>query len=141
MTIDNSTTKSILIVDDEEYIRIGLSQLLENSGFRVETAHNGTIAKTKLDYAPFDLVLTDILMASGDGLDLILYVVDRYPEARTIAMSGGGKSKKETLLAIAKKCGADQTIKKPFTNEQLLHLIGNVLANDFSPVNSTDTVA
>ena len=72
------------------------------------------------------MIVTDIIMANADGLEVIREILRRDPEARIIAISGGGRLPDQTYLRYARKFGAIAVLPKPFTPEQLLSLIDDL---------------
>src|ERR1017187_10374185 len=82
---------SILVADDEEYVRLLIQQWLEAAGHEVAGAANGKGAAALLALMQFDLAVTDILMPESDGFDLIAELKKMQPAARILAISGGGR--------------------------------------------------
>ncbi len=80
----------VLIVDDEENTRIGLSKLLTQSGYLTRTAGNGMEALACLGEEPADLVITDINMPEMNGLDFLYELKKLYPETKVIMMTAYG---------------------------------------------------
>jgi len=117
--------KKVLVVDDNRAIREYLRFLLENENYEVEEAENGKVALAQQKEWNADLVITDISMPEKDGIDTIIEMRDTYPSLRIIAMSGVAKS--DRLLEIAKMYRADLVIKKPFTSEDILDALRQVL--------------
>ena len=83
--------KRILLIDDEKDFRDGMKVLLEIYGYEVRIAENGSAGYCLRAETNFDLIITDILMPEMDGLELILKVRSVSPNAKIIAISGGGK--------------------------------------------------
>lgn len=115
--------KRILVVDDEEQIRIMLSQLLEREGYEVHGAENGKEGLELLQRQAFDLVITDMVMPEKDGLKFIMEVMRDWPELKIIAISGGGIIKADRYLAMAGYLGDIPTMEKPFKLDALLELV------------------
>ena len=63
--------KRILVVDDEEGIRQTLSFVLEDEGYEIVTASNGSEALTNLSADSFDVVITDLRMPAPDGMEIL----------------------------------------------------------------------
>src|SRR5215207_9343768 len=82
---------SILVADDEDSILALLEQLLKNDGHAVLAERNAREACAAINRQRFDLVITDMLMPNGDGIDLITKAKTVHPDARSLAMSGGGR--------------------------------------------------
>ena len=111
---------SILVVDDEKDIRILMQQWLTESGHAVVAAASGTAASDAMKQRQFDLVVTDVLMPDGDGVDLINEVRTMQPATRILAISGGGRyTEGSDYLVLAKGIGAHAAVLKPFTRQQL----------------------
>ena len=114
---------TILIIEDEESIRLLLRSALEAAGYEVTEATNGRQGLELYRHRPTDLVITDILMPDQDGLETILELRRLAPEAKIIAISGGGQSGLLDLLPIAEKLGAQWTLRKPLRRLELLEAI------------------
>ncbi len=112
--------KTILLVDDELSVREVLKEMLNNKNYQVETAASGKQALIKLDKCPVDLVVTDIVMADENGIDLIMKMKTDYPHIPVVAISGGGGIEgRFNYLEIAKLVGAKEILKKPFSAHEL----------------------
>jgi CheY-like chemotaxis protein len=117
----------ILVTDDEPcFLRI-LDRVLSDAGHQVVLAGTGREAQRQLDCeGDFDLLLTDIFMPEGDGLELIQSVRRSYPALPVIAMSGGGLNGKLDYLSYAHHFGADALLRKPFSMGKLTAEIGRL---------------
>jgi two-component system cell cycle response regulator CpdR len=119
---------SILVADDEDSIRSLLEHFLKNAGYDVVVVGNARDACELIRKQPFDLVITDILMPDGDGLDLINEIKREQPTSRILAISGGGRYLEGSdYLKLAKGLGAHGAMMKPFTWQQLQDAINVVL--------------
>jgi two-component system response regulator (stage 0 sporulation protein F) len=112
---------TILIIDDEEIIRVLLRSALEAAGYEVTEASNGREGLERYRQRPTDLVITDILMPEMNGLDMLLELTREFLHAKVIAISGAGGER--NVLNVAKLLGARQTFQKPFS---IPHLLGAV---------------
>jgi DNA-binding NtrC family response regulator len=120
---------SILVVDDEPDIRLLVQQWLEAAGHAVGAVANGSQASVALQQGRFDLVITDVLMPDGDGVDLITEISRTHPAVRVVAISGGGRyTAGSDYLELAKAIGAHAAVLKPFTFGQLQLGIDTALA-------------
>jgi two-component system, NtrC family, response regulator AtoC len=111
---------NILVIDDQDGMRRSLVILLRKEGYSVEEAENGEQAITHLASGHFDLVVTDLKMSPGTGLDVLYYVLERHPQTSVIIMTGYGTVDSAVL---AMKLGAFDYIVKPFKNEEILHRV------------------
>ena len=117
----------ILVADDEAEIRVALRLVLEAAGHDVLEASDGAVALKAFAATPTDLVLCDLFMPTKDGLETIVELVRRFPDAKIIAMSGGGATGLVGLLPAARRLGAAAVIHKPFRAAELLEVIRGVL--------------
>ena len=78
----------VLVVDDEENVRITTAAILEQEGYEVETAGDGREALSKVRGGEFDLVLTDLRMEDMDGSTLLGELHARHPEVVTVVLTG-----------------------------------------------------
>jgi CheY-like chemotaxis protein len=112
---------SVLVADDVEGIQDLVGHWLEEAGHSVACVSTGNAASHLLKRQTFDLVIADILMPDGDGLELILELKHAHPTTRILAISGGGRHMQAAdCLKMAKNLGAHALLFKPFTREQLL---------------------
>ncbi len=119
--------KSILIVDDDEAIRNFLKFILEKNGFKTLMAENGNEALEQFNNNQVDLVITDIVMPEKEGLEFIYELRNNDTNLKIIAISGGGKHIPDYYLALANEFGVNASIKKPFTEDDILQVINNLL--------------
>lgn len=120
-------SKTILIVDDEPGMARALAAILEDSGFRVETAADGNLALQRLEDDLPDAVLLDFLMPHRDGCQTLRAIRDseRLASLRVAMMSGVSES------MVRRKCGSrryDAFLQKPFSLDQLLALVRKLVA-------------
>jgi two-component system response regulator PilR (NtrC family) len=107
---------SLLIVDDETSILEFLSMLFESEGLAVATARSAAEAQRELAGKAFDLVLCDILMPDGNGLELLKEIKSATPNTAVVMMTAY-TSTKSAIEAM--KLGAYDYVSKPFEVEEL----------------------
>lgn len=112
---------SILVVDDDAPIRALLRCILEADGHQVREAANGHMSLLLYREAPADLVITDILMPERDGMEVTLALTQEFLDAKVIAMTGAIGD--QNFLNVARFFGARQVIQKPFTVQEIRHLV------------------
>lgn len=120
--------KNILVIDDEQLIRLQIRSALELEGYTVHEAANGNEGLARIAEVTPDVVITDILMPDKEGIETILELRRTHPKIRIIAISGGGRTGNKDFLRTAKHLGADRTLAKPFGLAELLRLVNEVLA-------------
>jgi CheY-like chemotaxis protein len=117
----------ILLVDDEDMVRMQIRSSLELEGHQVREASNGREAIDMLNGYKPDLMITDILMPEKEGIETIMEVRQKYADIKIIAISGGVRTDNMDFLKIAKRLGADLALPKPFGRQQLLTLVNQLL--------------
>lgn len=110
----------ILIVEDEKDLREMLKISLLRRKFTVYEAENGKDAINHFKPSITDLVITDIIMPDEDGLKVIIKLRELKPTIKIIAISGGGKAGPGSYLHLAKALGADAIFSKPFSINDLI---------------------
>ena len=117
----------ILIVDDNDAVRRGLRGMLEAEGHAVDEAADGKEALRRFAGSPADLVFADIYMEEMDGLQFLMRLREAWPEARIVAMSGGGFLDSGSVLSAAASLGAVGTLEKPFERAEVLAMLAEHL--------------
>lgn len=119
-----NTPPLILIAEDEDLMRVILSGLLEEAGYRVTQAADAEAALERFAAEDVAVTLTDIRMAGMDGLALLDRIKDIDGEALVIVMTA--YSSVDSAIAALRK-GAYDYITKPFVNEDLLQSVKNAI--------------
>ena len=109
--------RRVLVVDDEENLRLVLRTLLKRQGYEVETAESGEQALALVDTFGPDVILTDVRMPKMGGLDLLATLQAKGNEATVIVMSAYGNV---DLALEAIKAGAYDYVQKPFKHEEIV---------------------
>jgi CheY-like chemotaxis protein len=117
----------ILLIEDEVSIRRPLQIVLERAGHEVLPAANGTEALQLWRDGGGDLVITDIHMPGKDGMETIIELRQVAPRAPILAMSGGDRTGRSDVLHEAILLGAARTISKPFTLQEMLQAVKQLL--------------
>lgn len=113
----------ILVVDDDAQIRQLASKFLREHGYRVTTARDGREMREVLGTAAIDLVVLDIMLPGGNGLDLCKEIRSR--SALPVIMLTARGSETDRIVGL--EIGADDYIAKPFNPRELLARINAVL--------------
>jgi two-component system response regulator AtoC len=109
--------RRILVVDDEENIRLVLRTLLKKHGYEVEVADSGESALGALEAFDPDVILTDVRMPRMGGLDLLGALKAKQHPATVIVMSAYGNV---DLAIEAMKAGAYDYVSKPFKPDEIV---------------------
>jgi DNA-binding NtrC family response regulator len=115
---------TVLIVDDESYVRDSLATVLERREFRVRTAAGTAEALRGDALGEIDALVTDLKMPGRDGLDLLREMAGRYPALPVIVLTGHG-----TVLSAVEcmKAGARDYLLKPANPEELVQVLRRAL--------------
>ncbi|HNW57183.1 MAG TPA: response regulator [Bacteroidales bacterium] len=117
----------ILIVEDEKELREMLKLSFVKRKYSVLEAENGKDAIVHFRPSVTDLVVTDLIMPEEDGLKVIMKLKELKPSIKIIAISGGGKVGPASYLNLAKALGADATFSKPFSINELIQRVEELL--------------
>ena len=100
----------ILVVDDERLLVKGIKFNLENEGYQVECAYDGTAAVELARTGGFDLIILDLMMPEIDGLEACMRIRE-FSNVPIIMLTARSE---DTDKIIGFECGADDYITKPF---------------------------
>ena len=111
------TERSILIVEDDDFLREGIVELFESDGWSVHQAENGAAGLRTFRSQPIEVVLTDLRMPNMDGIQLIHQLREIDPEVPLVVLTAFGTVER---LRDALRAGANDFMHKPFDNDVLL---------------------
>lgn len=133
-------TNNILVIDDDVSFCMLLNTFLTRKGFAVSTAYSIEEAKQLFDQTKFQLILTDVRLPDGDGVEILKYVKEENPTIQVILMTGYTDIK---TAVNAMKLGAFDYVAKPINSDQILDAIQQALSkkNDKRTVSEQRTVA
>lgn len=114
----------ILVVDDQEAFIQQIKKRLVREGYEVELSTDGERAIMALEEKRYDLVISDLKLSGMNGLELLASVKVKFPEMSFIVMTAYGSV--ETAVEAMKK-GASDYVTKPFSPEELILIVNNVL--------------
>jgi CheY-like chemotaxis protein len=119
-------TSRLLLVDDDEVIRLTLSRVLEQSGFSVTCAANVVEALKRIAAEPYDALLTDLHMpGAGDGLTVVSAMRHANPTAVTLLLSAFPHMEAAAQAILLQ---ADEILLKPIEAKSIVHVIKNRMA-------------
>ena len=117
----------ILLVEDDTCLGMVLVDLLQSAHHEVCHADNAVAGLNAFREQPADLVITDMLTPEMDGVETIRRLRQYDPKLRIIATSDDGRAFARLYLCIAKQLGVNRTLAKPFTGEEFLNAVREVL--------------
>ena len=115
----------VLVVDDNDFIRLTLFEYLLHKGFKVGLAENGQKGLYMFDKIGYDFVITDYVMPQMDGLKMAKEIKKKHPDAVVIMMSGDQKIKLQTGDVV------NHFLEKPFRFDVVYNLM--VSREEFDP--------
>jgi CheY-like chemotaxis protein len=120
--VASADPETVLLVDDEEFVRVLTARQLEGAGYRVLTAQDGVEALRLLDTTKWavGLVITDLRMPRMDGIQLADRLSQRTPAPLVLFMSGASRNASNELPG--------PVLYKPFSTEDLLSQTRTLLA-------------
>src|SRR5688572_9586289 len=110
----------LLVVDDEESLRITTAAIFEKEGYIVDTASSGDEAIALLNQTDYDLVLTDLHMEGGDGLSVLYQIRQHSPLTISVVLTGFASV--ESAIAALQE-GAYDYLVKPCDIDSMKHTI------------------
>lgn len=114
----------ILIIDDEPQMRRLIVRILTGARHTVREAENGEVGLRLFREHRPALVITDLIMPVGEGIETIQTLHHEAPETPILAISGSGPA---IYLRAATRLGADAALPKPFRPDQLLAAVDGLL--------------
>jgi two-component system, chemotaxis family, chemotaxis protein CheY len=122
---DGTKMRRVLVVDDEEPIRLVVSAILEEEGYLVEVGTNGEALAMAATQPP-DLVLLDIMMPVMDGPEVRRHLLEdpRTADIPVVVMTAAGDA-----AGWARRLGAAGALAKPFDMDQLIDLVERVVGS------------
>ncbi len=119
-----STRPTVLVVDDEAELRQLVADALEDRGFSVAQSADVADALSRLEGFAYDGLVLDLALPDGNGMDILYAALDRYPDIRTVIMTGSG-GVPEAVAAIRR--GAIDFLTKPFSLSDLSTRLWNAI--------------
>jgi len=127
--------KDILLVDDDENMNFALFETLKRKNYSVERAFSFMEAKEKLNFFNYPMIVTDVRMPDGSGIDLVTEIKKKNPETKVIVITAYGKIED---AVTAMKNGADDYILKPFSADKILKVVEKLFPGTFNRNPVTD---
>lgn len=128
---------SILIVDDEDRLRLSLSFILQKEGYRVDTAANAQEALNSLQLYHYDLMFLDLNMPGMSGIDLLLETHKQFPEMPVLILTAHA-ALESAIQAV--RLGARDYLIKPVEPVSILTRVEEILAESEQPARKKEIV-
>lgn len=120
----NQADVHVLVVDDEPFLREAIAGYFEAQGYRVGQAGSGREALSYISNGEVDILVSDVRMADGSGIDILLAFRDnQVPRPRgVIMMTGFGNVSENELYGL----GADRLLNKPLRAQDLIRIVNEL---------------
>jgi PAS domain S-box-containing protein len=116
----------VLVVDDEEDVRVLVADIIREGGFEVETASGGAEALGLAKGRKFDVLVTDLGMPGMSGWEVARSCREQEPDISVILLTGWGAT---IDAGEAERAGVDRVLKKPFDMKELLRAVHELMAD------------
>ncbi len=124
--MENMNKGTVLIVDDEEIVRVSCRRILVPEGYDVRSAGSAAEGLAILADCPIDVVLTDLKMPDIDGIEVLRRVKEEWPDIEVIMITGY-QTINTAVQAI--KLGAFDYIEKPFIPNDIVEAIEKAITH------------
>ncbi|MBI5970957.1 MAG: response regulator [Deltaproteobacteria bacterium] len=110
----------VLIVDDEESIGVGISEILKDVGFEAAYAVSGRDAVDAVKGAGYNLVFMDMVMPGMSGLETFREIKKINPETRVVLFTGYFRDAEDAIMQGVKEGMIDEFIRKPYFADEII---------------------
>lgn len=118
----------VLVIDDSKTVRRTVETTLADAGYAVLVAADGSEGVRLWQEAQPELVVTDIMMPERDGIETIMEIRRRCPQAKILAMTGFRHTGSVDFGEMLRRLGADDVLIKPFGPEVLLAKVDRLIS-------------
>lgn len=127
--------KKLLIIDDEDDVRLFLEDFLSEREFYVSSAPSAEEGLDLMEKNLPDIVLLDLMMPGMDGLECLKQIKKKYPHVKVIMITALND---ESKVALARKNGAKNYILKPFSRDYLESELLELIRDEDTPPRDKD---
>lgn len=113
--------RKVLIVDDEETVGIGMSEMLKDAGFDATYVTSGKDAVERVKGADYPLIFMDMVMPGMNGLDTFRKIKELNPGTKVVLFTGYFKEADKAIFQGIREGMIDQYIRKPFYSEEIIN--------------------
>lgn len=118
--LDRGRVGSILVVDDEETIGLGISEILKDEGFEAAYVASGIEAIEAVRQRPYNLIFMDIIMPGMNGLEAFREIKRERPNTRVVLFTGYFRDAEDVILQGIKEGMIDEFIRKPYFADDII---------------------
>ena len=118
--------KRVLVIDDDETVRLSCQRVLSGHGYEVETASSGRRGVAHSTCGYFDCALVDLKIPDVDGMEIVRMIRQNRANVAVLIITGYGTLE---TAAEATRLGVSDYVSKPFTPDEIVQAVGRALAN------------
>lgn len=118
--VSEMNQRKILVVDDEETVGLGMSEILRDEGFDAAYAVNGKEAIEAVKDSPYSLIFMDIIMPGMNGLETFREIKKIRPAAKVVLFTGYFRDAEDAILQGVKEGMIDEFIRKPYFADEIV---------------------
>ena len=122
--------RTVLVIDDEEYVADALRIVLNDSGYRATVALTGSAGLRECEHQVFDVTITDLRLPDIPGMDVLTGIRRRQPASVIIVISSYGTPE---IVAQILDLGSTGFLAKPFCPSELIELIESLISPEPDP--------
>jgi two-component system, chemotaxis family, chemotaxis protein CheY len=120
----------ILVVDDIDYLRKSIINILNREGHEILEASNGDEAENIIKNDKPDLLIIDVVMPKKGGIELLMDLKSILKDTKIIVMSGKVTGDSEAFITLIGQYGASRFLSKPFHKKELLDTVNILLSGN-----------
>src|SRR3990172_8604473 len=117
---DNKLGTRILVVDDEESVGVGMSEILKDDGFEAAYVISGREAVAAIRDNSFNLVFMDMIMPEMNGLDTFREIKKMRPDTKVVLFTGYFRDAEDVILQGIREGMIDEFIRKPYFADEIV---------------------
>lgn len=121
-------TCKILVVDDEESVGLGMSEILKYDGFDASYVLSGVEAVKAVKESPYKLIFMDIVMPGMNGLDTYRKIKALSPDTKVILFTGYFRDAEGVIMQGVEEGMIDEFIRKPYFADEIVHIAGKYVS-------------
>lgn len=118
--VSETKQRKILVVDDEETVGLGMSEILRDEGFDAAYAVNGKEAIEAVKDSPYSLIFMDIIMPGMNGLETFREIKKIRPAAKVVLFTGYFRDAEDAILQGVREGMIDEFIRKPYFADEIV---------------------
>ncbi len=121
--VEEKLMSRVLVVDDEESVGLGMSEILRDEGFEAGYVINGAQAVEAVRNKPYNLIFMDIVMPGMNGLDTYREIKKIRPDTKVILFTGYFRDAEAVIMQGVEEGMIDEFIRKPYFADEIVRSV------------------